>query len=308
MAGTLLHGASVVSMAPGRPDSEEIDILIEGDRIADTAAHLDVGDAEVVDLTGRIVIPGLINAHQHTWQTALRSFGADWTLLQYLACTRGPIARRYLPQDIYVGNLVGALNQINCGTTTLGDFSHNLPTPEHSDAALAGLQDSGIRAVLLHGAAALGPEVAHPLSDIDRLLDAVSRGGSPVSIGMAVGGPQFSTPAIAVADLTAAAERGLVASMHQSGGAPAPAWDAVRDAGLLGPAVNIVHGAGLTEAWLQILIDAGATFTITPEIELAHGHGIPITSQLLQRGASPSLGIDTETGVTGDLLAAPAPP
>jgi 5-methylthioadenosine/S-adenosylhomocysteine deaminase len=304
MTRTLLRGATVITMAPHRPDSETLDILVEDNRIAATGADLDAGDAEVVDLRGRIIIPGLVNAHQHTWQTALRSLGADWTLLQYLSQTRGPIARHYRPDDVHIGNLAGALNQVNCGTTTLADFSHNLPTPEHADAALEALQQSGIRAVFLHGAAVPAPDAAHPVDEVDRLLAATAGGKSLVRVGMAIGGPQFSTPEVAVSDFRAAAERGLIASMHQSGGRPAEAWEAVRDAGLLGPTINVVHGAGLTDTWLQTLIDAGASFTITPEIELAHGHGTPITAPLLRLGGAPSLGVDTETGVTGELLAA----
>jgi hypothetical protein len=67
-----------------------------------------------------------------------------------------------------------------------------------------------------------------------------------------------------VADFRAAAERGLVVSMHQSGGPPAPAWDAVRTAELLGPRINIAHGAGLTDEWFTTLVDEGVSFTITP--------------------------------------------
>jgi 5-methylthioadenosine/S-adenosylhomocysteine deaminase len=99
-----------------------------------------------------------------------------------------------------------------------------------------------------------------------------------VHVGLAILGPQLSTPDVAVADFRAAAERGIVASMHQSGGEPAAACDAVRRAGLFAPTTNIVHGAGPTEDWFKLLVDAGASFTITPENELGHGHGQPITA------------------------------
>ena len=110
----------VITMSPSRPDAERLDILVENDCIADIGEFLDPHDTEIVDLSGRIAIPGLINAHLHTWQSALRLAGADWTLPQYLRRMHGEIAPRYTPDDIHIGNLVGALNQINCGTTTLG--------------------------------------------------------------------------------------------------------------------------------------------------------------------------------------------
>jgi cytosine/adenosine deaminase-related metal-dependent hydrolase len=300
----LLRGAQVITMAPGRPDSERIDVLIEDNLITCTGADLESAGADVVDLHGRIVIPGLVNAHLHTWQTALRLVGADWTLPQYFTHVRGRIAPHYRPDDVHISNLVGALNQINCGTTTLGDWCHNNPTPEHSDAAVAALQSAGIRAVFLHGSPNRAPDVGHPLEEVDRLIDVTAGSASLVNVGMAILGPQLSTPDVAVADFRAAAERGVLASMHQSGGLPAPAWDAVRRAGLFGPTTNVVHGEGLTEEWIKLLVDAGVTFTITPENELGHGHGQPITAPLLRYGAAPSLGIDTETAIGGELLTA----
>jgi 5-methylthioadenosine/S-adenosylhomocysteine deaminase len=301
---TLLRDAQVITMAPTRPDAEWVDILVEDDYIAQVGNHLVADDAEIVDLAGRIVIPGLVNAHLHTWQTALRFVGADWTLLEYLKRMHGEAAARYTADDIGIGTLVGALNQINCGTTTLGDWCHNTPTPEHTDAAVEALQLSGIRTVFLHGTPSRSPDVAHPLSEIDRLLDGPARRYGLFRVGMAIGGPQYTTPEVAVADFRAAEERGLVVSMHQSGGPPTAGWDAVHHARLFGPQTNIVHGAGLDDHWIQALTEVGVTFTTTPENELGHGHGVPITGRLLRVGAAPSLGTDTETAVAADILTA----
>jgi cytosine/adenosine deaminase-related metal-dependent hydrolase len=291
-------------MSPSRPDAERIDILVQDACVAEIGESLDPLDAETVDLSGRIVIPGLINAHLHTWQSALRLVGADWTLPQYLHRVHGDIAPHYTPDDIYIGNLAGAMSQIECGTTTLGDWCHNNPTAEHTDAAVEALQKSGIRAAFLHGTPNRDPDAAHPLAEVDRLLDGPVSASELVTVGMAVRGPQYSTPEAAVADLRAADERGLIASMHQSGGQPAVGWGAVRAAGLFSPQINIVHGAGLTDEWLRSLVDAGVTFTATPENELGHGHCVPITGRLLGFGTAPSLGTDTETAVSGEVLTA----
>jgi 5-methylthioadenosine/S-adenosylhomocysteine deaminase len=302
MTGTLLCGAQVITMAADRPDVERLDILTNDNVITAIGEDLPTTGAEVVDLTGRIVIPGLVNAHLHTWQTALRTIGADWTMLEYLPRVHGELGPRYRPDDIYIGTLAGALSQINCGATTIGDWSHNNLTPEHTDAALAALQQSGARAVFLHGVPSRTPETPHPLAEVDRLLDAPPH--PLVTIGMAISGPQMSAPQVATTDLRAAAERGIVASMHQSGGPPAPGWEAVSTAKLFTPLTNIVHGAGLTDDRVKQLVDAGATFTTTPENELGHGHGTPITATLLAHRGAPSLGSDTDTAVPGDVLTA----
>ena len=124
MKRTLIRNAIIVSM------DEKIgeltgDILIENDRIAAIAPGLTAADADVIDATGQIVIPGLINAHMHTWQTALRGVAANWTLLEYFKQVHAGLATVFRPEDIGIANLMGALNQINCGTTTLVDWCHN---------------------------------------------------------------------------------------------------------------------------------------------------------------------------------------
>lgn len=304
MTHILLRGARVVTLAPNRPDTECIDILVRDDRIAAIGECLDPTGADVVDLAGRIVIPGLVNAHLHTWQTALRFTGGDWSLLEYLAHTHGHVARRYRPDDMYVGTLAGALNQINCGTTTLGDWCHNSLTPAHADAAIDALNTAGIRAVFLHGTPHGGPTKPHDMREIDRLLDGPIANSALLTVGMAIKGPQLSTPDVVIADLRAAVERGVIASMHQSAGTPGPGWNAVGAAGLWGPHANIVHGTGLTGEWVERLADAGVSFTSTPENELGQGHCTAITEQLMRAGAAPSLGTDTETAVAGEVLTA----
>lgn len=304
MRRTLLRGAQVVTMSANRPDAERVDVLVDGELIADVGEHLDDGGAQVVDVSGRVLIPGLVNAHLHTWQTALRGVGADWTLPEYFTHLHQGLAPRYRPDDVHIGTLAGALNQINCGTTTLADWSHNNRTPEHADAAIAGLSASGIRAVFLYGTPYAAQDAAYPVAEIDRLLDGPFSKPGLLTLGMAIKGPQFSPPELAVADCRAAGERGLLVSMHQSGGEPAEGWAAVHSAGLFGPLTNIAHGAGLTDEWVDVLVDAGVSFTATPENELGQGHAFPITGRLLARGSAPSLGTDVESVVSGDVLTA----
>src|SRR5271156_1693289 len=117
----LLRGATIVTMHPGLGDLSRGAVLVEGERIVAVAPDLGEVDAEIVDAGGAIVIPGLINAHMHTWQTALRGAAANWTLLEYFRWVHAGLATQFRPEDIHIATLAGALNQINCGTTTLVD-------------------------------------------------------------------------------------------------------------------------------------------------------------------------------------------
>ncbi|MDT0328549.1 amidohydrolase family protein [Nocardiopsis lambiniae] len=300
MNRTLITGATVITMTPDRPEAEPADVLIEGDTVLEVGPDLPRGEAEIVDLTGRVVCPGFVNAHLHTWQTALRGTGPDWTLLGYLAHMHGGVTGRYRPEDVHAATRAGALAQLDRGTTTIADWAHHCSTPEDAITAVDALADSGIRAAFLHGTPYRDPDVPHPVEVIDRLI-AHTSGNGLITIGMAAQGPQYSSPAVAVTDFGAARDRDIVVSFHQSGGDLADGWTALRSEGLFGPRVNIAHGVELSDGWLEYLLSRGVTFTSTPENELGQGHGTPIVPRLLDAGGLPSLGTDTDAVTGGDV-------
>lgn len=312
-ARLLIRDAIVVTMDDALGDFRRGSVLVEGERIAAVGADLPADGAEIVEGAGFIVIPGLVNAHMHTWQTALRGAVADTTLIEYFRLVHAGLATHFTPDDIAIATLAGALNQINCGTTTLVDWCHNNPTPAHTDAAVAALQQSGIRAAFFHGSPKPDPkpgephfsEIPHPRAEIERLLAGpfAARDGK-LTLGMAILGPHYSTTAVALEDFRLSRELGLIASMHQGGGpAKAPeAWDVLEAEGLVGPLVNIVHGNDLPDDRLAQFVELGVTFSVTPENEMLQGHGHPITGRLLALGAAPSLGVDLESVLSGSML------
>ncbi len=319
MRRTLIRSATVITMDDAIGDLGTGDVLVEGSRIVEVRCSIDLGsgaaETDIVDGTGRIVIPGLINAHMHTWQTGLRGFAANWTLLEYFRRMHAGLATVFRPDDIYIATLVGALNQINCGTTTLVDWCHNNPTPDHTDAAVRGLIESGIRAAFFHGSPKPEPkpgephfsEVPHPRREVERLLAGplADRDGL-VTLGLAILGPHYSTLDVAMQDFRLAREHKLIASMHQGGGPTKTpgGWEKLIAAGLVGPSINIVHGNDLPDDLLDRLVDLGVSFSVTPENEMIQGHGFPITGRLLTRGVRPTVGIDLESILAGDLFSA----
>src|SRR5215472_6356035 len=120
----LLRGGMVVSMDPAVGDLLPGDVLIEDGRIAAVAATVDTADAEVVDAIGKIILPGFVDTHRHTWQTAFRGIGADWTFDQYRVAMHGTIRPHYRPDDVYLGNLLGRIEALNSGVTTMLDWFH----------------------------------------------------------------------------------------------------------------------------------------------------------------------------------------
>lgn len=309
-ARTLIRGATVITM-DAQEDLPRGDVLVTGDTITAIAPDIQADDVQVVDATGCIVIPGLVNAHMHTWQTALRGLAANWTLLEYFQKMHAGLATVFEPDDLYIATLVGALNQLNCGTTTLADWCHNNRTPAHNDAAVQGLLESGIRAAFFHGTPKPDPkpgerpfwEVPHPRAEIERLLKK-HQGNPLLSVHAAVLGPHYSTLEVALHDFRMVRELGLIGSLHQGGGAARTpdGWEKLEAAGLLGPQINIVHGHALSDAQLKRFCGLGMSFSAAAENEMTQGHGHPITGRLRQFGKAPSLGVDLESVLSGDML------
>ncbi len=306
----LIRGATVITL-DALGDLPCADVLVTGERITEIAPTIHADDAQVVDATGCIVIPGLVNAHMHTWQTALRGLAANWTLLEYFKNMHAGLATVFEPQDLYIATLVGALNQLNCGTTTLGDWCHNNKTPAHNDAAITGLLESGIRAAFFHGTPKPDPkpgerpfwEMPHPRAEVERLLKA-HQGRALLSVHAAVLGPHYSTLEVALHDFRMVKDLGIIGSLHQGGGpARAPeGWEKLEAEGLLGPQINIVHGHALSDAQLKRFCELGMSFSAAAENEMTQGHGHPITGRLRALGKAPSLGVDLESVLSGDML------
>ena len=290
------------------------DVLIEDDRIVEVAPAIAADGAEVIDAGNMIVMPGLVDAHIHTWQTGIRGIAGDWTMGEYLRGMHANLATAFTPDDIYLANLVGALNQLNGGVTTMMDWCHNNPTPEHTDRAIDGLVDSGIRAVFGHGSAKPDPkegqrhfsEIPHPRAEIERLRTGrLSSGEALVTLGMAILGPHYSTYEVTRHDLALAAEFDLLVSSHMSGGFNRMVPDGIfrlKDDGLLSPRFNVVHGNDLSDEEMDILTGHGVVFTVTPELEIQMGYGDPITGRVLARGGRPSIGVDVESSNSGDMF------
>ena len=308
----LLKNATIVSMDPSIGDLTG-DILVADGRIAGIAASIVAADATVIDATGRIALPGFVNAHIHTWQAGLRGIAADWTLGQYLRAMHAGLATLFRPDDIRIANHVGGLHQLHAGTTTIADWCHNNPTPDHTDAAIDGLVASGIRAVFLHGSPKPDPkpgqphfsELPMPRGEVERLRHGrLAADDALVTLGLAVLGPQMSVQPVIDHDFRLARELDLVASCHVSGAMmTADGFDRLAADGLLGRHVNVVHGNRLGDTALAALVDAGVTFTPTPEVELQMGFGDPLPPRLRALGGAISLGSDIESGMSGDMFA-----
>jgi cytosine/adenosine deaminase-related metal-dependent hydrolase len=312
----LVKSGLVMTLDPDLGDIAECDILIEGGRIEQIGRRLDGPAAEIIDASGMIVMPGLVDAHLHTWQTGIRGIAGDWTLFEYGRNMHAGLATRFNAEDIYIANRVGALNHIDAGVTTLFDWCHNNPTPAHSDRAIDGLLDSGIRALFGHGTPKPSidkggiptSEQLHPRDEVARLKhERLASDDALVTMAMCIRGPDLASVEACQHDIDLARDFGIVASWHIGGRMPfnRKAPDGIHRlaaSGHLGPHINSVHSNKLGDDELRVLAEAGASFTTTPEVEMQMGHGFPVTGRVLALGRQPSVGIDVESNIGTDVL------
>ncbi len=316
MARTLIKNATVVSMDPQIGDVERGDVLIDGDRIADVGRSIEAAGAEVVDGTDHIVMPGLVNAHIHTWEFPLRGLGADWVSKRdYHRNLHQNLATRYTARDVQAANLLGSLNQLNHGTTTIMDWCHILRDAEMADAAIDGLEEAGIRAVFGRGTVKPPIEegktpyykIPFPREEIHRLRTGrFASDDGLLSLAMAILGPDWGEYEVAEHDIRLAREYGLINSAHTYGrkgkrvvedGMPRLA-----KAGLLGPDHNIAHGNCFDDEELAIVLDAGCTITATCLTEGLNYEHPAMLGRMLKHGATPSIGTDCDPYFNSSML------
>src|SRR5450432_615720 len=151
---TLLKNGAVLTIDKKLGNFPRGDVLIEGTKIAAVGPNLAAADAEIIDASNMVIMPGFIDSHRHVWEGILRNIGTDVPLEgdnSYLAFILNTLAPAYRPEDAYVGDLVGLLGAIDAGITTILDWSHIQATREHADAVVRALQESGMRAVFAYG-------------------------------------------------------------------------------------------------------------------------------------------------------------
>ncbi|WP_406415314.1 amidohydrolase family protein [Streptomyces sp. NBC_00873] len=292
----LLSGGTVVSMDPSVGDLGRGDVLIEDGVISAVAERIDAPDAEVIDASDRIVMPGFVDNHRHAWQTAFRGIGADWTFPQWAAAMHGTLKPHYTPEDVYAGTLLGRLEALHSGVTTMLDWYHVAQGHEHEDAAIAALRDTPGRSIFCLGAGWGSPDPVD--DDIRRVRSGLTEDGL-VTMALGLRGPEATSIDTVARELKLADELGLRTSLHIEAGGTITT---LREHGLLQATTTAVHANGISDEELRTLADAGASLSISPDVELKMGFGSPMTGRALAAGLRPTLSIDDVPSVGGDMF------
>jgi cytosine/adenosine deaminase-related metal-dependent hydrolase len=304
----LLKNGIVLSLDPNVGNFHQANVLIEGSKIAAVGPNVDAGDAEVIDASKMIVMPGFVDSHRHIWEGILRNIGVDVPLEgeeSYLTFILGTLAPAYRPQDAYIGNLVSALGALNAGITTLLDWSHIQASPDHSDAVIRGLQESGMRAVFAYGFPWWGEwEPKQPEWFLRVAKQYFNSKDQLLTLGLAVPGPEFTEFEAAKSHWELARSVDALITVHVGVGSFGKYGKlaAMGKAGLLKNDTTYIHCTTLSDEEIQMIVDTGGTVSISAPVEMMMGHGMVPTQKFLDRGLRPSLSVDVETNVPGDMF------
>jgi cytosine/adenosine deaminase-related metal-dependent hydrolase len=309
---TLIRGGTVLSMDPEIGDLDRADVLVEDGRIVAVEADIRA-DAAVVDATGDIVIPGFVDTHRHTWEAAIRGCAPNATLDDYFVEVLDTFAPVYRAEDVHASNVAGALECLNAGITTLVDWSHINNTPEHPDAAVAGLRETGIRSLYAYGSANTSladywfdSKIAVPPDDVRRIRETYfSSDDGLLTMGLATRGPGFCQEHVVRGEWELARELGIPITVHVAMGRLAGRFGMIKqlgDYGLLGPDTTYIHCCHFSEEEWRLVVDSGGRISIAPQVEVQMGHGWPPTLKAIDLGLRPGLSIDVVTTVPGDMF------
>ncbi len=282
------------------------DVLVVDGRIAEVGVGLTAPDDAVqIDATGGIIMPGMVDTHRHMWQTAMRGYGADWSLTQYFVWYYLESGKLFRPEDIYAGNLLAAIEAIDSGVTTTVDWSHGLQTADHADAAVDALEAVPGRFVLAYGNIQQGPwewATSDAFRDFHRRrVDGGKLAGFQMAFDV-TGDPAFPEKAA----FEVARELGAAVTTH------AGVWGATNDDGIrlmhengfMGPSNVYVHAATLNPDSYHRIAATGGSVSVSTESEQSAGQGYPPTWRLRNHDIGVSLSMDTSVWWSGDLFSA----
>jgi 5-methylthioadenosine/S-adenosylhomocysteine deaminase len=304
---TLIRSGVILSMDEGVGNFASGDVLIEGSKILSVAAHIDASDATVIDAAGHIVIPGFIDTHHHQFETCLRSFLADAILINdgrpeseynYYEKMLQKLSMGYSPADVYINEVFGGISHLDAGVTGVMDVSQIHHSPEHSDAAVAGLRAAGRRAVFGYFEG-WGEHAKYP-DDAKRLRETHFSSDDQL-LTMFMGG-EIYLPGYEKA-WKIGRELGLPIALHVVGTfGMQPTFDQLATSGQFGPDCLFIHMTGMSEVGWKAAADAGAHVSVAAPIEMHMRHGMPPIQKILDLGMSASLSSDVECTMTADMF------
>jgi cytosine/adenosine deaminase-related metal-dependent hydrolase len=316
-AKTLVRNVDVLTMQEDHAELRGVDVMLAGGKIAAIGKGLPAGDAEVIDGTGRILMPGFTDAFRHNWQSldTGRILKMNQSYNNYYGGYTQKLGSTMTPEELYLSDYLGCVEALNSGYTAMINFAQGGPF-ERADAAMAGAVASGIG-----GAFAYTP--AGPRRDqlpgeaefkvAEALRDKHFHTGDDMHFALGMNlkwGATYEDFKAYFARARALKPKLLMMHHHSNGsggGKPGAQFTPaalppntirtvadLRDCGVLGPDLNMGHGTELTDEELTFLAAAGTTFASGVLAEFTYAQDqTSIHARAQKAGAPAGIGFDT---------------
>jgi 5-methylthioadenosine/S-adenosylhomocysteine deaminase len=299
----VVRDAILLTMDPALGTIPRGDVHVRDGAIVAIGPNLSAPNAAVIPAQGMIAMPGLVDAHNHLWNSPLRNLVQEGPTYGYF-----PLVLAYgafcSPVDIYRGVRLGVTELLFSGVTTVLDWAHNLRSPAYADADLAALRDSGIRGRFSYGYWQGGPppDQTIDLDDVARLARGwanLSNGGL-LSLGVALRTMPSGSLASIVRECAAARSLHLPLTIHSGGSnGDGGTIGLLHGANLLGPDLQVINPTKWDEPSYEWIAASGAHVCISPFSEMRTSFRFNPLLDLLKHGIPVSLSMDT-AAVTGN--------
>ncbi|MEC3854121.1 amidohydrolase family protein [Paenarthrobacter ureafaciens] len=307
---TLIKDGTILSMIRGDEPFVGSVLLSDDGKIESVAPVIeDSGCADVIDASGCLVLPGLIDPHRHLWMSSIRSLTGDMTTAEYIEVVRLRAMSKFEPEDVRIGSLVGALDALNSGTTTVLDFAHCMNSHEHVIANLDGVVQSGARVAFALGLNDVPHRTGGFASAQERMASAAhmastGTGSELVTLWLSSSDVLSGTETF-LNDFRLARDLGLRITLHARAldreDCPSEV-DLLDKAKLLGPEILWSHMPRASKEEMQTVFESGGSYVSVPGTELRGGMGFPSLGVWRELGGRPSLGISNSAGGVQNLF------
>ena len=295
----VIRDAYVITMDPALGDMPGADLLVRDGRIAALGKDVPGTGAQTISGKGMVLMPGFVDTHWHLWNSFMRGLIGDRPGRDYFAVKRG-LAPFYRPVDFYRAARLALAEALDSGITTVHNWDHNLRTPQDADANVLAQLDMGIRGRFSYGCPDnFARERLMDLDDLDRFRAQWTPQATDdrISLGVALRGPFRTGPEIYQREWDAARKASLPITMHcdrcmREAGCRECNIASMKDKGLLGPDLQIVHAVHATSADIAAMAETGTHLSLSPQTEM-RTMGFPKVVEMLRAGVLVSLSIDT---------------
>ncbi len=287
-----------------RVENENIIQVGEG-----SPGRFDANEASL-DANGAVVMPGLINAHTHLYQVLLRAVWEDLPLLPWLKRVYGA-ARVLRPEHFYAGSLLGCVEAIRSGVTTICEHNFLNPYRECAFETIRAITDSGVRAVFARTIMDTGdivPDCVKETSEksfrqIEELLASNYDNDRLTFMTGPNTPPLNTTPELLREIRTFADARGLGISAHVAESKSVVEYtqekygkvgvvEFLSDFGIPKADSIFAHCVHLSDREIAMLKESGASVSHNPVSNMMLGDGVAPVVEMLRQGVNVALGTD----------------